>query len=76
MEVVSPGSRRTDNVVKRGEYADAGIQRYWIVDIDNPVSLVACHRAGEFGYLSDGAATGVFTASEPFPVRLDLDGLR
>src|SRR5207247_1076221 len=25
IEIVSPGSRRTDNVVKRAEYADAGI---------------------------------------------------
>jgi Uma2 family endonuclease len=76
VEIVSPGSRRTDNVVKRGEYADAGIPRYWIVDIDNPVSLVACHLAEEFGYVGDGAATGVFATGEPFPVHLDLDGLR
>jgi Uma2 family endonuclease len=76
VEIVSPGSRRTDNVVKRGEYADAGIPRYWIVDIDEPVSLVACHRADEFGYLGDNAVTGLFTADQPFPVHLDLDRLR
>jgi len=33
VEIVSPGSRRTDNVIKRGEYADAGIDHYWIVVI-------------------------------------------
>jgi Uma2 family endonuclease len=76
VEIVSPGSRRTDNVVKRGEYADAGIPRYWIVDIDEPVSLVACHLAEEFGYAGDGAATGEFTAGQPFPLHLDLDQLR
>jgi len=30
VEIVSPGSRRTDNVIKRGEYAGAGIDHYWI----------------------------------------------
>lgn len=36
VEVVSPSSRRTDYVTKRGEYADAGIPYYWIVDIARP----------------------------------------
>ena len=27
VELVSPTSRRTDHVIKRGEYADAGIAR-------------------------------------------------
>jgi Uma2 family endonuclease len=76
IEIVSPGSRRTDNVLKRAEYADAGIPSYWIVDIDPPISLLACHRTEEFGYREDGSATGAFTTDEPFAVRLDLDGLR
>jgi Uma2 family endonuclease len=71
-ELVSPGSRRTDHVAKRADYADAGIPHYWIVDLDEPVSLIACHLAGELGYVDGGAATGVFTTTEPFPVRLDL----
>jgi hypothetical protein len=41
-----------------------------------PVSLLACHPAGEFGYADGGAVTGTFTAVEPFPVEIDLDGLR
>ena len=73
---MSPGSRRTDHVAKRADYADAGIPHYWIVDLDEPVSLIACHLAGELGYVDGGAATGVFTTTEPFPVRLDLDALR
>jgi Uma2 family endonuclease len=76
VEVVSPGSTRTDHVHKRGEYADAGIPHYWIVDPTEPVSLLACHLAGEFGYADGGAVTGTFTATEPFPVEIDLDGLR
>lgn len=73
VEVVSPGSRRTDQVTKRGEYADAGIPHYWIVDLDEPVSLVDCHLAEGFGYQDGGSITGVFTTTEPFPLRLHLD---
>lgn len=75
MEVISPGSRRTDTVIKRGEYADAGIAHYWIVDLDRPTSLLAAHLAGEFGYQDSGEVTGVFAADAPFAVRLDLDAL-
>src|SRR5262249_51448455 len=50
IEVVSPGSRRTDLVTKRSEYADAGIEHYWIVELGPPVTLTALHLAGEFGY--------------------------
>ncbi|GAA3090526.1 hypothetical protein GCM10010464_62980 [Pseudonocardia yunnanensis] len=75
MEVLSPGSWRTDHVHKRGEYADAGIPHYWIIDTTEPVSLLACHLAGEFGYADDGSVTGTFSATEPFPVEIDLGAL-
>ncbi|PRX50199.1 putative restriction endonuclease [Prauserella shujinwangii] len=75
VEIVSPGSRRTDYVIKHGEYADAGIPHYWIVDLADPLSLVACHLAGELGYQDAPAATGTYTTTEPFPARLDLTTL-
>ncbi|TCK20092.1 Uma2 family endonuclease [Pseudonocardia endophytica] len=75
VEVLSPGSVRTDHVVKRSEYADAGIPHYWIVDLSEPVSLLACHLAGEFGYADGGVVTGTYSATTPFPVALDLDAL-
>jgi Uma2 family endonuclease len=34
LEIVSPGSAAMDEVVKRGEYAAAGIPRYWLVERD------------------------------------------
>lgn len=76
MEVVSPGSRRIDNVVKRAEYADAGIPHYWIFDIDHPVSVLPCNLTKSFGYRDAGAVTGTFTTSEPYPITIDLDKLR
>ncbi len=75
VEIVSPGSWRTDHVAKRSEYADAGIEHYWIVDLDASVSLIACHLAEGFGYQDPGAVTGVFATTEPFPVRLQLHQL-
>jgi Uma2 family endonuclease len=34
VEIVSPGSERTDQMVKVQEYAQAGIPRYWVVERD------------------------------------------
>lgn len=74
-EIVSPSSVRTDHMVKRAEYADAGIPHYWIVDLDDPIALTACHLAGEFGYRDAGRVTGRFVTTEPFPVDIDLTAL-
>lgn len=35
VEVISPGSRRTDRITKRSEYAEAGIPLYWVVHLDS-----------------------------------------
>lgn len=75
IEVVSPGSRRTDTVTKRSEYAEAGIEHYWIVELGPPVTLTALHLPGEFGYPESPAVTGTFTTTAPVPLRLDLDEL-
>jgi Uma2 family endonuclease len=32
MEVVSPGTRRTDCLIKVREYAEAGVPEYWLID--------------------------------------------
>lgn len=75
VEIVSPGSKRTDYKTKHLEYADAGIPHYWIVDITEPVSLVECHLAGAFGYQDREAVTGEFSTDLPFPISLRLDQL-
>ncbi len=76
VEIHSPGSQRTDSVMKHSEYADAGIGHYWMVDLLGGPSLTACHLAGEFGYSDASPAIGNFTTETPFPVRIDLDRLR
>lgn len=75
VEIVSAGSRRLDHVVKRSEYADAGIGHYWIIDIDNPVTLLDCHLAGPLGYVDGGSINGTFATTAPCPIRLELDRL-
>jgi Uma2 family endonuclease len=78
VEILSPGSARIDRTLKRAEYADAGIPHYWVVDLGEPgdrPQLTAHHLAGEFGYADAGPVSGTFTATEPFPVRVDLDVL-
>ncbi|HET9875306.1 MAG TPA: Uma2 family endonuclease [Mycobacterium sp.] len=76
VEIVSPGSRRTDCIVKRAEYADAGIPYYWIVDLEpaNMVSLRACSQTepGASGYVDDGLATNTYTTEVPYPITINL----
>jgi Uma2 family endonuclease len=48
IEIVSPGSEAMDGVVKRSEYARAGIPRYWVVDRD-AAQTVTLHELGAAG---------------------------
>lgn len=75
VEIVSKGSRRMDHVTKRADYADAGIEHYWIIDVDKPTSLVACHFTEQFGYVDDGGVTGTFSTNQPFEATIDLEQL-
>jgi Uma2 family endonuclease len=72
VEIISPGSQRTDTLVKPVEYAKAGIPYYWLIDLNDPLSLAAHHLAGDFGYQEAPAATGRFTTSEPFSLQVDV----
>jgi Uma2 family endonuclease len=71
VEVLSPGSRRTDSVVKLGEYAEAGIPHYWIVDLDDQPS-VRVLLLTDGTYAQAGVFAGAVDLTDPFPVRFDL----
>ncbi|RZQ64932.1 Uma2 family endonuclease [Amycolatopsis suaedae] len=75
VEIMSPGSRRTDRVTKPSEYADAQIPNYWLVDLDDRPSLTAFHLAEPFGYQESPSATGRYTTTEPAELTVDLDAL-
>jgi len=74
VEVVSPGSRRTDNVSKLNEYADAGIPHYWIIHTEPEATLTA-YELIDTDYRLVETATDAFTAVRPFPLTVDLTSL-
>jgi Uma2 family endonuclease len=75
VEIISPGSRSMDTSIKPGEYAKAGISHYWVIDLEEPLSLAAYHLAGDLGYQQAPAVSKVFSVEQPFPVTIDLTSL-
>lgn len=72
VEVIGPGTRMVDTVVKPVEYAKAGIPFYWVIDLDDPLSLVAYRLAGDGRYQKASAVTRIFETSEPFSLKVEL----
>jgi Uma2 family endonuclease len=68
IEVVSPDSETIDRVIKRTEYAGAGVARYWIVD-GGKVNAVHMLRLGPDGYDIERQPTSlIWLLNEPAPV--------
>jgi Uma2 family endonuclease len=74
VEIVSPGTRRTDRVLKAVEYAAAGIPHYWVIDLTEPASLTTCTLAGT-EYEVTEKATGPVTLTEPATISVDVSRL-
>jgi len=73
VEVVSPGSRHIDRMHKFAEYAEAGIPHYWIVDIEEPVTLEAFTLVdGSYEKIADVSAPQIVELAEPAPITIDL----
>ena len=71
VEIVSPGTGRTDRVTKPAEYAEAGIPHYWLVELDEPITLTAFSLVdGEYEQVAGGR--GKIEIISPVPVSLDL----
>ena len=70
IEIISPGSFERDVVVKRAEYARAGLRHYWIVDPEGPGIVV--YRAVDGALAEHRRAVGdeVLDVTEPFAVSL------
>lgn len=71
VEVVSPGTGRTDRVTKLTEYADAGIPHYWIVELDEPATLTA-YTLVDGDYEIVAQTTEPVQLSQPAPVTVDV----
>jgi Uma2 family endonuclease len=75
VEVVSPGSERTDRVTKQSEYAEAGVPTYWLVRLQPDVSLTE-HRLVDGAYVVVAEHTGPTTLDVAgVAVAVDLDAL-
>ncbi|NUT97785.1 MAG: Uma2 family endonuclease [Saccharothrix sp.] len=71
VEIVSPGTGRTDRIVKPIEYADAGIPHYWLLELDDPITLTAFDLV-DGGYKVVASGNGKVEVLSPFPVTFDL----
>ncbi len=75
IEVLSEGTVRTDRVTKFSEYAEVGIEHYWIVDLEEPASMTT-YRLIDGEYENFGEHTGKVSLDfDGTPLTLDLDAL-
>ena len=75
VEILSTGTRRVDRVLKFVEYAEADIPQYWILDLDDPTSLLA-YLLVDGNYELSGEHTGAATLDVGgHPVSIDLPAL-
>lgn len=70
MEIVSPGNADHDLVTKRSEYAETGIQEYWIVDPEEALIIVLSLEGG--AYREHGRFTQGQTISSPLLPELQV----
>lgn len=70
VEVLSPSSRRVDELLKRDRYQSAGIALYWLVDPVEPAVTVLELRDGMYEEVAVVRAGEEREVTQPFPVRL------
>jgi Uma2 family endonuclease len=75
VEILSAGSRRTDRVTKFSEYAEVGIDHYWLIDLDEPVSLSAYRLIDNDYELVIERSGSVTVELAGTPVTIDLAAL-
>ncbi|WP_327110701.1 Uma2 family endonuclease [Nocardia sp. NBC_01730] len=75
VEILSVGSKRTDRVTKFFEYAEAGIEYYWLIDLDEPASLTA-HRLidGEYELVAEQSGRATLDLAGT-PITIDITAL-
>jgi Uma2 family endonuclease len=74
VEVISPGSSKTDRILKVAEYAGAGIPYYWVIDLTSPASLTTFALVEDKYEITD-KVTGPVTLPEPATVSVDVGKL-
>lgn len=62
LEVISPGSRRKEYIIKLHKYEDAGVREYWLVDPNQKVVLVY--------FFEDEACPAIYPIDADIPVNI------
>lgn len=76
IEIISPGSRRTDRVMKFNEYLEAGIPSYWIIDpAAGGADRFVAFDLQDGGYVEVARGSGVVEVSRPVPMTIDVRAL-
>ena len=71
VEVLSPGTRSVDLLLKRGVYQESGVASYWLVDPDQPsVTVLELDRAGRYQQVGFARGDQVLRVQRPFPVEI------
>ncbi len=75
VEVLSPSTRSVDLLLKRGVYAESGVEAYWVVDPLEP--SVQAWRLLDGERADAGRASGdeVLELTTPFPFRVQPSAL-
>jgi Uma2 family endonuclease len=69
VEVLSPSTRRKDQVLKFSKYADSNVASYWIVDPHEPSVVAYDLVAGSYLEVARAQGGEKFTVANPFPLR-------
>ena len=69
VEVLSPGTRSVDLLLKHGVYAESGVASYWVVDPSEPsITVLELDGAGEYRTTARAVGEEPVTVQHPFPV--------
>ena len=68
VEVLSPSTRSVDLLLKRGLYAESGVEAYWVVDPLEPSIRAWTLVAGEYAEQVSATGQDVLEVRHPFPV--------
>ena len=71
VEVLSPGTRSVDLLLKRGVYEESGVPVYWLVDPAEPsVTVLELDDAGRYREAVVARGDEVLRVEQPFPMEL------
>ena len=75
VEVLSPSTRSVDLLLKRGVYAESGVEAYWVVDPLEPSVQAWRLLDGEWADAGRASGDGVLELTIPFPFRVQPSAL-